>query len=326
MSECPICGCQANVTDSQGNPRVDCPRCGVFVIGTRAFDQAQAWATGQQPDCPAEGRFAASHAIRRMQVPGRPPPIITSEQLRLLWAQPLPNPQRQADLLLMFLGDANLPIDQYVPHRQEALCAEIGSRDQPGRPTAGFNLIRKRLSDKGLIETNSHPTGSNVELRLTFDGWAEYERLRRETVESKTAFMAMDFSNALLARIVADYFVPAVKEAGFTLRRLDDQPRAGIIDNRMRVELRAAKFVVCDLTDENRGAYWESGFAEGAGKPVFYTCEKKKFKKTKSHFDTEHLFTVRWDESNPAEAADELRDAIRNEFPADAVPPDLSKG
>src|SRR5207248_916726 len=99
--------------------------------------------------------------------------------------------------------------------------------------------------------------------------------------------------------IVADYFVPAVRQCGFDLYRLDDRPKAGVIDNRMRVEIRAAKFIVCDLTDENRGAYWEAGFAEGAQKPVFYTCEKGKFEATKPHFDTEHMFTIRWDADDP---------------------------
>jgi len=41
----------------------------------------------------------------------------------------------------------------------------------------------------------------------------------------------------------------------------------------MRVEIRSAKFLVADLTDENRGAYWEAGFGEGLGKKVYYTCE-----------------------------------------------------
>jgi nucleoside 2-deoxyribosyltransferase len=135
--------------------------------------------------------------------------------------------------------------------------------------------------------------------------------------------MAMDFKNPVLDRVVAEHFVPAVRETGFELYRLDDRPKPGIIDNRIRVEIRTAKFIVCDLTDENRGAYWEAGFAEGVQKPVFYTCERAKFESTKTHFDTEHIFTIKWDANNPSPAAEELKDAIRNEFPADATAPDL---
>ena len=327
MDTCPICGFRpASINPGQGYPTISCVRCGNFVLVGEAFDLPAMWIAGRHPDRRPEGRFAASHAIRRMQAAGKPTPMITAEQLRLLWAQPLPNPQRQADLLLLALGEADLPMDAYVQRRPETFCAEIGTRDDPTQgKTGNFSLIMKRLTDRKLIEHTSYPAGADVGLRLTFDGWTAYEQLRRETVESKTAFMAMGFSNAVLGRIVADHFVPAVRETGFELYRLDDRPKSGLIDNRMRVEIRAAKFLVCDLTDENRGAYWESGFAEGAQKPVFYTCEKGKFSGARTHFDTEHLFTVLWEEANPEKAADELRSAIRNEFPSDAVPPDLSK-
>jgi hypothetical protein len=328
VDECPICGCRPTAIEPKaGYPTIRCVRCGDFTLEGQAFDLPRKWVEGQHPDRPPEGRFAASHAIRRMQRPGKPMPFISVNQLRLLWSQPLPNPQRQADLLLLLLGGANLPMDKYVSKRAEASCAEMGTRDDPPEgKTGGFTQIMRRLVGQELVENNSHPAiGSNVELRLTFDGWSAYERLRQATVESKTAFMAMGFSNAVLDTIVADYFVPAALETGYQLYRLDDRPKSGLIDNRMRVEIRTAKFLVCDLTDDNRGAYWESGFAEGAQKPVFYTCQKSKFDKAKTHFDTEHLFTVLWEESDPAKAAEELKAAIRNEFPADSIPPDLSK-
>jgi hypothetical protein len=330
---CPICGLRPAsvmpIVGSAGPSRVSisCARCGDFTLLDQAYDLPAEWKAGRHPDRKPRGRFAASHAIRRMQAGGTRRPEIDEAQLRLLWAQPLPNPQRQLDLLLLLLGDAGLPIDQYLHGRVEYFCAEIGTEDDPtqGR-TGGYNLIVRRLGDRGLIETDPHPPAPTVGHRLSIiDGWAEYGRLRREVVESKTAFMAMGYSNPTLATIVAEHFVPAVRETGFELYRLDDRPKPGLIDNRMRVEIRAARFLVCDLTDENRGAYWESGFAEGAGKPVFYTCEKSKFSATRTHFDTEHLQTVRWDSADPASAAEELKTVIRNAFPADSIPPDLSK-
>jgi hypothetical protein len=87
----------------------------------------------------------------------------------------------------------------------------------------------------------------------------------------------------------------------------------------MRVEIRSAKFLVADLSDENRGAYWEARLAEGLGKNVYYTCEASKFDAAKTHFDTEHLLTVKWTADNMAPALDELKSAIRNDFPTDAL-------
>jgi len=41
-----------------------------------------------------------------------------------------------------------------------------------------------------------------------------------------------------------------------------------------------------------------SGYAEGLGKPVIYTCEKREFEEHSTHFDTNHLHTVPWEESD----------------------------
>jgi hypothetical protein len=329
MDTCPICGLKpATITLTPGSQRVSisCARCGDFILVGQAFDLPAQWRAGKHPDRKPRGRFAATHAIRRMQANSGAIPQIDEALLRLLWAEPIPNPQRQAELLVLAIGDAGLPMDEYLAWRVERFCAEMGTEDDSALGKNGsFNLIRKRLIDTHLIESNQHPKAPNVELRLTLEGWAEYERLRHAVVESKSAFMAMGYGNTELANIVADHFVPAVRDTGFELYRLDDRPKPGIIDNRMRVEIRAAKFLVCDLTDENRGAYWEADFAEGAGKPVFYSCEKSKFDATRTHFDTEHLQTIKWDAGDPASAAEELQNMIRNTFPAESIPPDLSK-
>jgi hypothetical protein len=322
-NNCPICGMQANVAPNANHTSmvVGCPRCGDFALLGQAFDLPEQWKAGKNSDRTPEGRFAASHAIRRMQAPSHRPEI-SVEQLRQLWSMPFPNPQQQADYMILVLGDAGLPLDTYLYKRAEAFCAVMGTRDEPLQgKTGGFFLVINRLTEQKLIEHDKYPPAPNVGYRLTFDGWMRYEELRRAHVDSKVAFMAMGYGNAALDKVVTEHFMPAVKETGFDLFRLDSRPKAGLIDNRMRVLIRSAKFIVCDLTEENRGAYWEAGFAEGAQKPVFYTCEKSKFDAAKSHFDTEHMFTVRWDVKNPALAAEELKAAIRNEFPLDASQP-----
>lgn len=90
---------------------------------------------------------------------------------------------------------------------------------------------------------------------------------------------------------------PAVAATGFTLKRLDEDQPAGLIDDRLRVEIRQSRFLVSDLTHRNPGAYWEAGYAEGLGKPVIYTCRKDVFedKKSAPHFDTNHHLTVIWE-------------------------------
>ena len=155
--------------------------------------------------------------------------------------------------------------------------------------------------------------------RLTFRGWERYEELQRSISDSRKAFMAMRFGDEKLDRFFKKCLKPAVEQTGFDLRRLDEEPKAGSIDNRLRVEIRTSRFLIADLTENNLGAYWEAGFAEGLGKPVFYTCEKSFFDKNKgTHFDTRQHFTVIWEGENFDEAVKEIKTAIRATLPADA--------
>jgi nucleoside 2-deoxyribosyltransferase len=109
-----------------------------------------------------------------------------------------------------------------------------------------------------------------------------------------------------------------VKETGFNLEKLNDRPEAGIIDNILRQRIRQVRFVICDLTHGNHGAYWEAGFAEGLGKPVIYTCKKAVFEGAegeKPHFDTNHHQTIVWSVDNLEKNAEELKATIRCSIP-----------
>jgi nucleoside 2-deoxyribosyltransferase len=121
----------------------------------------------------------------------------------------------------------------------------------------------------------------------------------------------MKFGDGDLDIMLENCFRPAVKDTGFDLFRLDDVPKAGLIDDRLRVEIRASRFLIADLTHENAGAYWEAGYAEGLGKPVIYTCERKKFDEKKTHFDTNHHTTVLWDKDDLEKTARDLKNTIR---------------
>jgi hypothetical protein len=79
------------------------------------------------------------------------------------------------------------------------------------------------------------------------------------------AFIAMPFGDSFLDKVFSECFRPAVAVTGFDLRRLDTHPKAGSIDDRLRVEIRGARFLIAELTGANPGAYWEAGFAEGLG-------------------------------------------------------------
>ncbi len=125
----------------------------------------------------------------------------------------------------------------------------------------------------------------------------------------------MKFGDPNLDNVLEKVFKPCVRQTGFELFRLDDVPSAGLIDDRLRVEIQASDFLIADLTHDNLGAYWEAGYAEGLRKPVIYTCEKEKFEKEKTHFDTNHHLTIVWDKNSPEAAGKYLKATIRATLP-----------
>lgn len=128
----------------------------------------------------------------------------------------------------------------------------------------------------------------------------------------------MPFGNPQLDQVFK-VFKTAVAETGFTLRRINDDPPAGLIDDRLRVEIRNSRFMICELTNANAGAYWKAGFAEGLGRPVIYSCEKSFFDEKKTHFDTNHCHTVLWVTGDLIDAAMRLKASVRATLPTEAT-------
>lgn len=132
--------------------------------------------------------------------------------------------------------------------------------------------------------------------------------------------MAMPFGHPELDRLYSTAWKDAVKATGFDLGRIDDPPAAGLIDDRLRVEIRNCRFLLAELTYANNGAYWEAGYAEGLGRPVIYLCERGSFENptTTPHFDANHHTTVVWEMGELAKAVDLLKVTIRATLPAEA--------
>ena len=131
--------------------------------------------------------------------------------------------------------------------------------------------------------------------------------------EGKVGFIAMQYGEKILENMVRDHIKPKIEsELGFRVYAMRDVSKAGIIDNLMQTQIEKSEFVIADLTHDNSGAYWEAGFATAIGIPVIYICEKDKFEKVKTHFDTSHWTTVFWTHGNEPEFCKELIETIKN--------------
>ena len=220
-----------------------------------------------------------------------------------------PSVKEQADNLVLWLGKNSETPDHMITSKINILSAIAGTKQAPT-----VRYFVNSLEERGIVKAMGD-TSSQITMGLTFNGWAYYDKILTNNSESKLVFMAMGYSNKVLDKVYNTTIKKAVKDAGFLIRRLDEEKRAGLIDDKMRVEIRKSKFMIADLTDNNNGAYWEAGYAEGLGKQVIYICEAEKFEKDKPHFDINHHLTVIWDNSNLQKFYQELKATIRATFP-----------
>ena len=171
-----------------------------------------------------------------------------------------------------------------------------------------------QLASEGLIE-RKETSFPGIRLRLTQLGWQEFSK-RSQEGEADRVFMALEFDAPELDPLLDNVCRPAAQHSGLSLVTARDVARAGLIDDIMRVEIRRARLVLVELTHGNRGAYWEAGFAEALGKPVVYLCRKDKWDAERTHFDTEHLHTIVWDEADLSGAQRRLAASIANSLSA----------
>jgi hypothetical protein len=305
---CTVCGWEANILYREfgRGEIVDCFRCGDYQVSHITADDLNL------PFKDEKMRALASYTVRHMHPPQRP--VLTREFFDQLGSRNLPTPSEASDNLIRWLADQAQERPGKVvriAYDSSFLLGSIGVIDQDEASWAARSLIARGLLEGGMGGTSF--TGF-----LTAAGWQRFEELQQARIASSFAFFARRFDNPELDRIFETCLSPAVRQTGYELRTVPQ--RAGLIDAVVEDEIRRCRFLIADLSDENAGAYWEAGFAEGLGKPVIYVCRAKVADvEFKTHFDTDHRQTVRWGAPySLAETAQHLKAVIRNTLPGDA--------
>jgi hypothetical protein len=102
-------------------------------------------------------------------------------------------------------------------------------------------------------------------------------------IEKEKVFVAMPFSRGF--EDVYDFGILAtVRGCGYVCEKVDESSFAGDIVARIHDEIRTAKFVIADLTDDRPNVYLEVGLAWGLNKPVILVAREGQ----KLHFDLSH--------------------------------------
>jgi nucleoside 2-deoxyribosyltransferase len=283
-------------------------------------------------------RSIISHVLRKRV--DKTKPLTCDIIIGILRNNSVATPAEQANNFITYLGEhLSGPGDVYRAYAEQSrhgniyglLGLKTGLDEGQWKD---FQFIITGLDEKKILNVEYEQSTSGgrkipLYVSLTLDGWQKYEELKRSVKNSRRAFVAMEFSRPERTEVnyffqntlLDEYLVPAVKKTGYDLANaLRSEPMAGNIHARLEVEIRAARFVVAELSHHNNGAYWEAGFARGLGKPVIYMYNEAIGEAPNPpHFDVRSDHYIAWEEDKPKEAADALKAVIRATLFGEAV-------
>ena len=307
-AKCVVCETPGANRDQVGHQvRYDCLRCGAFILTGTAENDLEGYLNQVPPR-----RSAMSCALRRMQRPGNAHlEQIKSHELESFWRDEIrTTPPQMYDDLIVLIGDKQTSPSSWLEISIPELAATLGMPVTKEGDAATWSWLCSHTKGRDEYDYND-VQGGRISLRLKMNGWSKYSNLKQHKTDSRVAFMAMKFEQSDVDQAVKQCFRPAVERAGFSLRILNEEQPAGLIDDQLRSALLAARFVISDLSHGSFGAYWEAGFGEGRGIPVIYTCEKSKWETNKTHFDTNHMATIIWDLGDLRKAQEAMVAMIR---------------
>ena len=147
------------------------------------------------------------------------------------------------------------------------------------------------LQKRNLVEVIPPSNGEERKIRLLPEGYARVDELQKDDLGGKRVFVAMKFGDETVALRKA--IEKGVAAAGYLSLPIDETEHNEFILLEILKQIRDSRFVVVDLSDENRGAYFEEGYAMGIGKPVIQLCKRSKAEEL--HFDLRQKNTIIWE-------------------------------
>jgi hypothetical protein len=133
--------------------------------------------------------------------------------------------------------------------------------------------------------TNMDIVNHVVSFYLTTQGIYTAEKLIQGNKSSSKVFVAIGYHGNYQDKMNTAIF-PACKACGFDAFFASDTEHNHNINDEMIVDIKRSKFVISDFTNNNEGAYYEAGYAEGMGLPVIKCCQQDWVPKL--HFDVNH--------------------------------------
>lgn len=278
---CVICGMDGikNTPEGNGFRRINCKRCGIFLISEEALE-----------DLPLNKRFGSLDSRIRANISGwlrqNSGIRITNDDFQYLLNLKTPSLTERADRLLIALSEQTGFIGQQIEISDKEFLSWgwcINEKE--------FAHFLSFLKEPGYIGGGGSATNGIRKLSITTSGWLRLEQLKHGNPDSQQGFVAMWFHKDMRS-VYDNALAYAIAAAGYNPTRVDDSEHEGKIDDRIIAEIRRSLFVVADYTGHRGGVYYEAGFAHGLNLRVFFTCRKDSIDDL--HFDVRQYNCIDW--------------------------------
>jgi len=153
-----------------------------------------------------------------------------------------------------------------------------------------------------LLTNINKPSGNINAIQISPLGWEHLSQIEKKR-PFDLCFVAMSFKDEFKP-LYFDVLEPAIKDSGWKPFCLIDRIHNENITNEIISNIRKAKFVVADFTENTLGVYYEAGFAKGLGAEVIHMVRKDYLtgdEGNKIHFDTMQINHLVWDNDEPKE-------------------------
>lgn len=292
---CFVCGMESDFTQQGFNYFYECKRCGDYVLPGGDLPQFK------ENLIPIISGYIRENQSKRQRFQ------LTQDVIDKLNKIPLPTMNEKIFKIMRWLQEqTNYP----------GAWINIDTNDTPRDPELIAICYATNNSEVRYFIDYLHKINfitsdaSRRQYSITVEGF-NYLESQRNLIESNLCFCAMSFGDD--HRYIYDKFIqPAVKLAGYEVKRVDEDPHnIGVVDKIFAL-IRQSKFVIADLSGNKDGVYYEAGFTKGLGREVIFSCEDSDFKRV--HFDVQHLNLVKWSQQNIEKAIQDLKWRIEGLF------------
>ncbi len=287
VDQCPICSEQpinASPVGKTDTIQIICPRCGEYEITHQAQVNLKTTQMTQRQRANMSSWLYENQRYR-----------ITTENLDALTILKAPSFHDRADRLLLAIEKDTEFAGQYIGKKKYWISCTWCSNEEELKETLEYLQSTQRLLPQRVI------SGRGAEFKITPEGWARLEQLRKINADSEQCFVAMWFDDSMNP-IYDDVIAKAVRGAGYRPHRVDKREHNEKIDDEIIAQIRRSRFIVADFTGHRGGVYYEAGFAKGLGLEVIWACRKDEIEKL--HFDIRQYNCIDWE-------ADKLSDFMK---------------